>query len=154
MDEKRELPDLKDLCLHSICRRLLFVNRFYDIKSTLNFFPPQLVDDIQWYYQTFVQPQIGKWRRCHWRFFTNVQQYFSLGGPCEICRNGGEKVIDIVTNSEGILWTPYLTVDYARTASSMSERIPKTCSHLSMWSVPNCDPTTCRDGLEFDSEIM
>lgn len=144
------MPTLKDLCLHSICMRLLFVSRFYDIKTTLNFLPPPLIDDVQLYYETFVQPQIAIWRRRYMQFFSDVQQYFSPSGPGGMCRNGGGKIIEIVTNTNEIFWTPYLTIDYTRTATSMSEHIPKICRHLSIWSVPICDNTVCRDGQEID----
>lgn len=153
MVEKINLPSLTELSLHSVCTQIISANGFYDIKSKLNFLPPRLVKEVEWNYQIRIQPQISKWRRCHWQFFLDIQQYFSRGGGGEICENA-ERITDIVIGFKDFVWTPFLAIDYTRTANCLSERMPKTCSHLSKLSVPNCDPTTCRDGLEFDSETF
>lgn len=143
---------LENLCMLKIC------SLFYETGRTSSYYyanlglPQRFVNDLLKFAESIVYVQISQWHRRHMTFYDELSTFFSCGRGVK-CEHRSE-VLSLVLNFRKFAWTPDLRLDSEQTAKNATECIPKDCALCGQWTVLPCDPTTCRDGLEFDTEEM
>lgn len=144
------LASLENLCMLKICSNLYELGRTSACYFANLGLPLKFINELLNFEESIVFAQISQWHRRHMAFYDELSAYFSCGkGATCIHRS---EILELILNFRKFAWTADLRLDSVQTAKNATECIPKDCAICGQWSVLPCDPTTSRDGLEFDTE--